>query len=371
MGAPSKPASPPESGQAQPHDVDIDAGADAMGRKDALPGVLRSVEDDSWNPPLSTIEPDFSIEDEAYAASVTTSYVSSLASDIRKGIEENGRLYAAYGIHKPWVPIDDRELNRNDLQHYKFLLLLDEQLFLSPIPEKPQKILDLGTGSGIWAIDVADQYESAEVIGVDTAPTQPDVLPPNVIFEIDDVENDWLWPESSFDLIYGRELIMAIRDWPRLIRQAYRHLKPGGYIELSGSYPSFQSDDDTLPADSAYVETGQIYFDMSERIGSSGHEVRNWKQYLEEAGFVDVQQRIFRIPTNPWPKDPTLKKIGAFELLHYRDNIANVFARGYSQILGGDPAYFELLMARARKEVANRDMHSWVPYFVVYGRRPR
>jgi hypothetical protein len=111
MGAHSKPASSPVPDQTQQHDVDIDAGADALGHKDALPGVLRSVEDDSWNPPLSTIEPDFSIDDEAYAASVATSYVSSLASDIRRGVEENGRLYAAYGIHKPWVPIDDREVS--------------------------------------------------------------------------------------------------------------------------------------------------------------------------------------------------------------------------------------------------------------------
>ena len=61
--------------------------------------------------PSSHIEPDFSTDDEGYADSTTTSYVTSLASDIRRGVEENGRTYAAYGIHKPWVPVDDREVS--------------------------------------------------------------------------------------------------------------------------------------------------------------------------------------------------------------------------------------------------------------------
>jgi hypothetical protein len=60
----------------------------------------------------SEIEPDESISDEGYAESTSTSYVSSIASDVRRGIEENGRLYAAYGKHKPWVPVDDAEVFR-------------------------------------------------------------------------------------------------------------------------------------------------------------------------------------------------------------------------------------------------------------------
>lgn len=252
-------------------------------------------------------------------------------------------------------------MERNDLQHCKFTLLLDDRLFLAPIGSHPQKILDLGTGSGIWAIDVADRYPSAEVIGVDTAPVQPTMLPPNLFFELDDVEHDWLWAESSFDLIHARELIMAIRDWPRLVTQAFSRLKPGGYLQLCGSYPDFRSDDDTLPADSAYVELGRIFFDMSDKVGASGKETLKWKRYLEDAGYEDVHEKLFKIPTNPWPRDQRLKEIGLLELGHFRDSIANVFARGYTQILGGDPAYFELLMARAREEVVNRHMHSWVP----------
>jgi tRNA1(Val) A37 N6-methylase TrmN6 len=61
---------------------------------------------------------------------------------------------------------------------------MENNLFLAPIVDDPQNILDLGTGSGIWAMDVADMYPSAVVIGVDTAPVQPNLIPPNLTFEV-------------------------------------------------------------------------------------------------------------------------------------------------------------------------------------------
>ena len=41
-----------------------------------------------------------------------------------------------------------------DLQHHLFLLTFHGKLFLAPINENPLHILDVGTGTGIWALDV-------------------------------------------------------------------------------------------------------------------------------------------------------------------------------------------------------------------------
>lgn len=59
-----------------------------------------------------------------------------------------------------------------DFEHHIFSQLLQGKLHMAPI-ESPQNILDLGTGTGIWAIDMADKYPSARVIGTDLSPVQP------------------------------------------------------------------------------------------------------------------------------------------------------------------------------------------------------
>lgn len=62
-------------------------------------------------------------------------------------------------------------MDRMDLEHHIFGLLVGK-LHLAPL-QSPQCILDLGTGTGLWAIDAADKYPTAEVIGTDLSPTQP------------------------------------------------------------------------------------------------------------------------------------------------------------------------------------------------------
>ncbi|KFY22784.1 hypothetical protein V491_02730 [Pseudogymnoascus sp. VKM F-3775] len=116
-------------------------------------------------------------DDEAFdsGSSAGGSAFTSITSSILRGeVAEGGRTYAVYGKEEYGLPMDDKELNRLDMSHAKYYGLIEKKRFLAPIGDSPQKILDLGCGTGIWCIDVADEYPSAEVIGVDIAPTQPE-----------------------------------------------------------------------------------------------------------------------------------------------------------------------------------------------------
>ena len=52
------------------------------------------------------------------------------------------------------------------------MMLCDGHLHLAPL-HNPPRVLDVGTGTGIWAIEMGEQYPDSEVYGVDLSPVQP------------------------------------------------------------------------------------------------------------------------------------------------------------------------------------------------------
>ncbi|KAF5658270.1 TAM domain-containing protein, partial [Fusarium denticulatum] len=94
--------------------------------------------------------------DSALAASLESgSYLTSLNSSVLNYKYENGRRYHAFREGAYLVPNDDEEQDRMDLGHHIYRLVLGGDLFLAPIDDKVKRVLDLGTGTGIWAMDFA------------------------------------------------------------------------------------------------------------------------------------------------------------------------------------------------------------------------
>jgi SAM-dependent methyltransferase len=149
---------------------------------------------------------------------------------------ENGRRYHAYKQGCYFLPNDEREQDRMELQRLAIHHSLQGQLYFAPLssgggrrrggwqtPPAPRRILDLGTGSGAWAVEMADRFPEAEVTGVDLSPIQPTLVPPNVQFEIDDVEDVWTWPLDHFDLIFSSLMLSgSIADRQNYFHQAFR-----------------------------------------------------------------------------------------------------------------------------------------------------
>jgi len=248
-----------------------------------------------------------------------------------------------------------------DLNHTKYYLVQGDRHFCAPIGPDPQRVLDIGTGTGIWAIDFADRYPSASVIGTDIAPIQPQWVPPNLQFQIDDAEGDWTFEPNTFDYIHARDLYHGIRDFPKLIRQSYDTLKPGGWIEFSAIHPEPQDNDGTLDPNSSYMELTYAWAEIGRRIGVNPDSAKTFKQWFIEQGFEEVREWQFRIPCSPWPKDPRLKRIGAYELMNVVEGAQGFMLRGWTKEFGMTREELEMTVHGIRKELPTNKMHAYVP----------
>lgn len=284
----------------------------------------------------------------------------------------NGMLYPVYGEDEGeyMMPIDNKFLDRYDLTHMKYRVLLDKKSFLAPISSNPQAVLDLGCGTGIWAIEFADQHPSAEVIGVDLAPTQPPWLPNNCNFEIDDFENDWRWNEDKFDFIFMRDPFMAVRDFPRLIDQIYTHLKPGGWVEFQTEVVRPACDDSSVPRDSVMFEFGRRVREASEKMGRPVDTADKWQGWFEERGFENITGTVIKMPMSPWPKDERLKLVGAYEWWNINDHMGDLAAPLFKKSLGWPEDEANDLVHRFQQEVLDHRKHCYWPFNIMYARKP-
>ncbi|RYP49361.1 hypothetical protein DL768_004921 [Monosporascus sp. mg162] len=260
---------------------------------------------------------DEDVEDDADSALGfdTASTTASLSASIMDYRIIHGRTYHSekHG-NVYWGPNDDRQNESLDIYHHVFTLLFDGKIYAAPLEKNIQKVLDVGTGTGLWAIDFADEYPGAEVVGTDLSPIQPYWIPPNCKFEIDDAELPWTWPEGTFDYIHIRHLLGSISDWPRLFKQAFAALKPGGYVESFEADASFESDDGSVTPDSPLKRWANMSREGGKKLGKSFIIYQDNLQVtgVQEAGFTDITVKNFKIPVGPWAADPKLSEIGQY-----------------------------------------------------------
>lgn len=139
------------------------------------------------------------------------------------------------------LPNDTEEVIRLDDLHYMFRCHLRRNI-IAPIVRNPTLMVDFGTGSGRWPIEVATEYPKCRVVGVDLSPVSPSYeIPENCDFIVADINDGLDFDDGSVDLVHSRHVqfcrpiliarvIMAglkKEQWPLYLREVKRILKPG------------------------------------------------------------------------------------------------------------------------------------------------
>ncbi|CCC05793.1 unnamed protein product [Sordaria macrospora k-hell] len=262
----------------------------------------------------------------------TESSTASITSSILHYRTLNGRTYHSDTVtnREYWGPNDEKQNEMLDIYHHTMTLVFDGQLYTAPISDDPKHVVDIGTGTGLWAIDFADKFPDCTVIGTDISPIQPTWVPPNLRFDIDDYTKEWTYKSSHFDYIHMRWLTGTTKDWTAAYKEAYRCLKPGGWIE---------------------------HIDAS----GTGHK---------EAGFVNVTTKDYPIPVSQWPKDEKRKELGQFFYLVYTQDLEGLCQYMFGNVMGWPQEQTAVYLAHLRAELKNMSLHGLIDFRVVYAEKP-
>ncbi|KAF6820468.1 tam domain methyltransferase [Colletotrichum sojae] len=337
--------------------ADTPAPAATPGQAEANPPPIEPETDDDHD---GSSVGDFSSDQDSQA---------SLRSSILEYRRENGRTYHSLSEGKYWFPNDAREQDRLDIVNHLWMLVLDNAFCRGPKNDGAKRVLDIGTGTGAWALDYADAHPDAEVIGVDLSPIQPGYVPPNCSFEIDDLEKDWTWTKK-FDFILARNMIGAFSDWERVIAQAYEHLEPGGYFEIQDSCWPAISDDGTLKEDSPLYRWLHMMNDGATKIGRPLNMTDRFDSLMEAAGFEGVTKERIRFPVSPWPKDEKLRELGLWTQTSLLSGLEGMSLALCTRLHDWSQAETMVFCAEVRKDLKNTDIHAYWNGYIIQGRKP-
>lgn len=190
----------------------------------------------------------------------------------------------------------------------------------------PKVIVEAGTGNGIWALEMATQYKDAKVLGLDLKPPAfHHGNPANLQYTQTNLSESWPMNDNSVDLyvhietphitnrhqlivlnsrtlysIFQRNMCLNIQkdEWPKVLGEMFRVLKPGGYIELLE--PDLWHHN-LGPVQQAFQ---QFYREQCQALELDLEISNSMTGTIEEIGYVEVEKRILDIPIGEWPTEP-------------------------------------------------------------------
>ncbi|CCA72734.1 hypothetical protein PIIN_06672 [Serendipita indica DSM 11827] len=239
------------------------------------------------------------------------------------------------------LPHDDKELNRLDLQHeavkivFGDLNICKDQVdnVLDPL-DGQRRVLDLGSGTGVWCIEMAEMYPHANILGVDIKLQEQSNLPPNCVFEIWDVNSGLERFYGQFDVVHTRFTTGVFANPQTALIEMERCLKPGGLLIIISASFLLSEDRKTMypvytkanPQGSWFQRSVMKNFPGLKKLGVDPQLFEReidkglWKHELLDP--LSCAAALITVPIGPWPTSPDTKEAAQLRKVgeYWRDN---------------------------------------------------
>ncbi|OJA20780.1 hypothetical protein AZE42_07016 [Rhizopogon vesiculosus] len=250
--------------------------------------------------------------------------------------ERDGRLFHSHGTLPYPLPVDAHEQGRLNNLHN---ILRDTvgYNYVGPVAEvlnggMQKRVLDLGTGTGSWPMDMARSFPHVKIYGVDIVPIATRQPEPNVQFEIHDITQRFRWKDGAMDYIHARNIDLAVTNYPALLEEVARLLRPGGLF-FSGEIGRSIDFAHNFPSDLAHqAPRARQFYDVVNHFLTLRHlnliadRIPRFIQNSQQFTVPIIQ--TFHIPIGGWHPDNVMKRAGRRYLAALK-----VFAENLSPML--------------------------------------
>jgi SAM-dependent methyltransferase len=188
-------------------------------------------------------------------------------------------------------------------------------------------VLDVGSGTGAWTLDLACARQDVQVVGIDISSNLTGYAITRAhVYHLDNLSYETLdvfqagmpFAQASFDLIhlrFGVSWVKGYADWQRLLKRFDALLKPGGYVVITegeGIYTNSQ----------ALLRLHELFCTALHAAGYSLSPsprflgvVAHLGYLLREAGFQEVGTEAHILDYSYYDHDANIQWRTSFQLL--------------------------------------------------------
>ncbi|KAK5120235.1 hypothetical protein LTR85_006441 [Meristemomyces frigidus] len=240
-------------------------------------------------------------------------------------------------------------------------------------PAKAHRVLDVGCGTGIWSIDFAKQCPDAEVLGFDLQESPAwSCLPSNCKLRVADLEDAATWSsfDESFDFVYGRMIVVGVKDWPRLFQRCFQALKPGGWMEIQDLRFPIQCSDEQSADASKFVQWSHLMIDAMQKFHLSPQAMDSFPTLMGEVGFQRVTMEDFKMFSGPWSEMEEERELGRMGMMNFSLGLRGFSSTLFTNALGWSAERHEALVQELLQELRDGMYRAYLPIKVCFAQKP-